>query len=60
MPSLLPNFLEKKIPREIRQEQLGKCPSERAADACVFPSRRGKNIQQNICEFIWKGSESPW
>lgn len=46
--------------RENRQEQLGNAPVKGLQMPVFFQVRGGKEIQQNIWEFIWKGSESPW
>lgn len=52
-------FQGEKIPRENRQEQLGECPSERAADACVFPSRREKKSNKISGSLFGKALKAP-
>lgn len=57
---IAPKLSRERKCRENRQEQLGNAPVKGLQMPVFFQVRGGKEIQQNIWEFIWKGSESPW
>lgn len=58
-PHCSQTFQGEKIPRENRQEQLGKCPIERAADAGVFPSKREKISNKISASLFGKALKAP-